>query len=321
MSCGGSSMDTPEESLRVLFIGNSHTYVNDLPALVAQMAQATGSTLEYQTIARPNFGLMDHWAVGEAQEAIRTYFADMSARIHWVEDARAAAEPNQLAALVDFAQRAWFDGIGAVGTVLATEDGGATWVPQETQGSVTLFDVYFSDPLTGWVVGNAGAMFQTTDGGGRWIDRTLPCSRTCTSGWPTPPPDAASPCSTSAPCMRLPRAPSARRCGATSCTPTRSGTASPPSRSTAGCVGTRVSHLPASTARPRSPTRRTPRSSARSSQCSRPRSSRREQRDDPALPSPDDALRSSATAFFLIGRFVSQVSRDPIDTNAVVGDR
>lgn len=64
-------MDTPEESLRVLFIGNSHTYVNDLPALVAQMAQATGSTLEYQTIARPNFGLMDHWAVGEAQEAIR----------------------------------------------------------------------------------------------------------------------------------------------------------------------------------------------------------------------------------------------------------
>jgi photosystem II stability/assembly factor-like uncharacterized protein len=67
-----------------------------------------------------------------------------------------------------------------VGTVLATEDGGATWVAQETQGSVTLFDVYFSDPSTGWVVGNAGAMFQTTDGGGRWIDRTLPCSRTCT---------------------------------------------------------------------------------------------------------------------------------------------
>jgi photosystem II stability/assembly factor-like uncharacterized protein len=23
-------------------------------------------------------------------------------------------------------------------------------------------------------------MFHTTDGGGRWIDRTLPCSRTCT---------------------------------------------------------------------------------------------------------------------------------------------
>ncbi len=67
-----------------------------------------------------------------------------------------------------------------MGTVLATEDGGTTWLAQETQGSVTLFDVYFSDPLTGWVVGNAGAMFQTTDGGGRWVDRTLPCSRTCT---------------------------------------------------------------------------------------------------------------------------------------------
>jgi len=61
-----------------------------------------------------------------------------------------------------------------------TDDGGATWTPQETQGAVTLFDVYFSDASTGWVVGNAGAIFQTTDGGHQWIDRTLPCTRTCT---------------------------------------------------------------------------------------------------------------------------------------------
>ena len=61
-----------------------------------------------------------------------------------------------------------------------TDDGGITWTPQETQGAVTLFDVYFSDASTGWAVGNAGAIFQTTNGGNQWIDRTLPCTRTCT---------------------------------------------------------------------------------------------------------------------------------------------
>jgi photosystem II stability/assembly factor-like uncharacterized protein len=63
---------------------------------------------------------------------------------------------------------------------LATEDGGETWVPQETQGAVTLFDVFFTDPSNGWAVGNAGALFQTTDGGTRWVDRTIPCGKTCT---------------------------------------------------------------------------------------------------------------------------------------------
>src|SRR5207344_877712 len=70
--------------------------------------------------------------------------------------------------------------VGAVGTVLMTDDGGTTWTPQETQGAVTLFDVHFSDVSTGWAVGNAGAIFQTTNGGSQWMDRTLPCTRTCT---------------------------------------------------------------------------------------------------------------------------------------------
>jgi len=70
--------------------------------------------------------------------------------------------------------------VGAVGTVLVTDDGGATWSAREMQGYVTLFDVAFSDQSNGWAVGNAGALFQTTDGGMNWIDHTLPCGRTCT---------------------------------------------------------------------------------------------------------------------------------------------
>jgi photosystem II stability/assembly factor-like uncharacterized protein len=66
-----------------------------------------------------------------------------------------------------------------LGTVLATDDGGAVWVAQETPSSATLFDVFFADPLNGWVVGNEGAMFQTVNGGKQWVDRTLACIKTC----------------------------------------------------------------------------------------------------------------------------------------------
>jgi photosystem II stability/assembly factor-like uncharacterized protein len=70
--------------------------------------------------------------------------------------------------------------VGAVGTVLVTDDAGVTWSAQGPQGFVTFFDIVFSDATTGWAVGNAGALFQTNDGGLSWIDRTMPCSRTCT---------------------------------------------------------------------------------------------------------------------------------------------
>jgi len=43
----------------------------------------------------------------EALEAIKTYFASISAQIHQVEEARRAAEPIQLAALQKFAERAY----------------------------------------------------------------------------------------------------------------------------------------------------------------------------------------------------------------------
>ncbi len=42
-----------------------------------------------------------------AQEAIRTYFRDISARIRWLEQARREAEPEHLTALAALAQRAW----------------------------------------------------------------------------------------------------------------------------------------------------------------------------------------------------------------------
>ncbi len=65
-----NAQETKSE-LRVLFIGNSLTYANDLPAIVEAFAEASNQRrLIYQMIAFPNFGLEEHWQRGEAQKAI-----------------------------------------------------------------------------------------------------------------------------------------------------------------------------------------------------------------------------------------------------------
>lgn len=51
----------PSGAIRVLFIGNSLTYTNDLPTLVSALATASGKTVETVTLASPNFALIDHW--------------------------------------------------------------------------------------------------------------------------------------------------------------------------------------------------------------------------------------------------------------------
>ena len=65
----GSSAAAPQ-SLRVLFVGNSLTATNDLPAHVAALASATGRRLEYRTVAFGGYSLEDHWLHGEARRAL-----------------------------------------------------------------------------------------------------------------------------------------------------------------------------------------------------------------------------------------------------------
>jgi hypothetical protein len=49
---------------RVLFLGNSLTYANDLPALVGAMAKCGGFDLDCTARAKPDFALEDHWSDG-----------------------------------------------------------------------------------------------------------------------------------------------------------------------------------------------------------------------------------------------------------------
>ena len=70
---GVSSGGRDESGLNVLFIGNSLTYWNDLPAIVAALADsAKVKRLSWVQVAFPDFALEDHWAQGSALSALRS---------------------------------------------------------------------------------------------------------------------------------------------------------------------------------------------------------------------------------------------------------
>jgi hypothetical protein len=70
-STGSPGKPIPANALRVLFIGNSLTYTNDLPSIIAALAEADGQPpLVAKAIAFPDFSLEDHWQEGSARKAI-----------------------------------------------------------------------------------------------------------------------------------------------------------------------------------------------------------------------------------------------------------
>jgi hypothetical protein len=86
--------------IRVLFIGNSLTYTNDLPGMVAAIGRAEGRPITIEVVAKPDFSLEDHWQQGDARRAI--------ARGGWTmvvlqQGPSALSESRRL--LVDYAKR------------------------------------------------------------------------------------------------------------------------------------------------------------------------------------------------------------------------
>jgi hypothetical protein len=83
LGCSNSPAGIPfgsrdESGLNVLFIGNSLTYWNSLPAIVAAMADsAKVKPLIWTQVAFPDFALEDHWAEGSALSALRSHSWDV----------------------------------------------------------------------------------------------------------------------------------------------------------------------------------------------------------------------------------------------------
>jgi hypothetical protein len=61
----------PDGNARVLFVGNSLTYSNNLPSMFLALARMAGDTdVQASSIANPDYGLEDHWADGVVQRSL-----------------------------------------------------------------------------------------------------------------------------------------------------------------------------------------------------------------------------------------------------------
>jgi len=73
-SCLGQSTTGPTligEGRRVLFVGNSYLYTQDIPGIVQALADsAHGDHLAVETVAGPDLALIDHWNEGTARQEI-----------------------------------------------------------------------------------------------------------------------------------------------------------------------------------------------------------------------------------------------------------
>jgi photosystem II stability/assembly factor-like uncharacterized protein len=129
--------------------GVHHYYLHDIEAIDAQTAWAVGQ------------GSLS----GTGEKKLVTHDGGAT----WTE----APFTDNASALnaVDFvdAQHGW--AVGFYGSIVATDDGGATWHVQEQNRSFEKpwwLGVHFVDANNGWVVGEGGAIWHTTTGG--WGD-------------------------------------------------------------------------------------------------------------------------------------------------------
>lgn len=66
---GAAAQHSPD-TLSVLFIGNSLTIENDLPAMVRALLESAGINVRVASLAQPGYGLEDHWRLGVARKMI-----------------------------------------------------------------------------------------------------------------------------------------------------------------------------------------------------------------------------------------------------------
>ena len=71
-SANQDNEEDKEVDHRILFVGNSLTYFNDLPKLVEDQARTKGVRLGTKMLAFPNYAIVDHWRDGEVQGLIKS---------------------------------------------------------------------------------------------------------------------------------------------------------------------------------------------------------------------------------------------------------
>jgi hypothetical protein len=100
LACTGSE-PANGQALRVLMIGNSYIYTNDLPAMVESLGHSAGlSGLRIESVTFGGFSLEDHWQEGTARQRL--------ARDRWdlvVLQQGPSSQPESRELLLDYATR------------------------------------------------------------------------------------------------------------------------------------------------------------------------------------------------------------------------
>jgi hypothetical protein len=109
LGCGGARAGT--RHLHVLFVGNSLTSTNDLPATVAAFAHAVGHVeVDVKMVAPGGYALEDHWTDGVARAALDAGGWDVV-----VMQQGPSSLPDSRVNLIEWAKR-WSDDARAHGT-------------------------------------------------------------------------------------------------------------------------------------------------------------------------------------------------------------
>jgi hypothetical protein len=70
LACGSDPAGSGDGALRILFVGNSLTYANDLPDMLHRLGTADGLTLEPSDVSQGGYALEDHWATPASRAAL-----------------------------------------------------------------------------------------------------------------------------------------------------------------------------------------------------------------------------------------------------------
>lgn len=98
--CCAFSAQPDKLRVRLLFVGNSLTYTNNLPQLVTQVASKNDLNVKTEMLAYANYALEDHWADGELQKLIASGRFD-----YVIVQQGTSSQADEKAMLLDYGKR------------------------------------------------------------------------------------------------------------------------------------------------------------------------------------------------------------------------
>lgn len=99
-NCSKASSGYGQTVIRFLFVGNSLTYTNNLPAIIKELGMQDNVTVTYTEILLPDYSFEDHWNDGKVQQEIESKKYD-----YVIAQQGPSALPASQVLLLDYATR------------------------------------------------------------------------------------------------------------------------------------------------------------------------------------------------------------------------